>query len=377
MLLGVAVPTAAAALFEALILLNSKAPPSPAQAFGRVALMALAAGVFSVLMFTLIGRNRRAMAEQRQKFDDLFEGSPDALLLVNAHRQVVASNPEAFRLLGYPRQPLLFPLCRLCVLPESTTCPGDCPLLRSSRDPHFRTTVRTANGQLLAVAASVTELPGGESLFRFSDLTLVESREEARLTRLLALKALEATEEERRRLARELHDGIGQGLYALRLSATRGQPVDEMAAQLMEEVDRMAKTLWPPVLEKLGLRKALESTFAAHGNVELRVAQEFPRLSPALEGTLYRIAQEAVGNALKHGKPERVEVCLTQSKAEVVLTITDDGLGFEEEVAMERLSLGLLGMRERAQLVDGVCSIVSRIGEGTKVEVQLPREVRT
>ncbi len=376
MLLGVVVPTAAAALFEVLILLGTKAPPSPGQVVGRVALMALAASTFSLVMFTLIDRNRRALAQQQQKFDDLFEGSPDALLLVDSHRQVLASNPQAQRLLGSPKEPPLFSLCRFCVLPDGAHCPGDCPLRRPGPDPHFRTALRTTNGQLLAVAASVTHLPGGESLFRFSDLTLVESREEARLTRMLSLRALEATEEERRRLARELHDGIGQGLYALRLTTSRGLPVEAMATELMEEVDRLAKSLWPPVLEKLGLTKALESTFSAHENVHLLAPQDFPRLSPALEATLYRIAQEAVGNALKHGEPERVEVILKQSVAEVILVVKDNGSGFEEEIAADRLSLGLLGMKERAQLVAGVCSIVSEPGAGTTVEVQLPREVR-
>ncbi len=372
MVLGVVVPTAAAALFEGALLLHGGSPITPQQVVGRVALMAVAATTFSALMLTLVERNRRTLREQQRKFDDLFEGSPDGLMLVDGHRRIVASNPSAVSLLGYPAQPPLLSLCRLCVLPDGARCESDCPLYKNRPDSHFRTTLRTASGKLLAASASLTPLPDQETLLRFSDLTLVESREQSRLARLLALKALEATENERRRLARELHDGVGQELYALRLAARAGQPVDEMASALMEEVDKLAKSLWPPVLEKLGLPKALRAAFATHQKVALEVAEDFPRLSPSLEGTLYRIAQEAVANALKHGEPNLVTVKVRHNGAEVVMNVKDDGPGFNEGQAEEKLSLGLVGMRERARLVQGVCSITSRPGQGTTVEVQLP-----
>lgn len=372
--LGVAVPTAGAALFEVLLLWHNPSPPSPQLVAGRVALMALAATTFSALMLTLAERNRKTLLAQQRKFDDLFESSPDGLILVDSRRRVIASNPQAVAMLGHP--PHDVSLCQMCVLQAGASC-QQCPLKRQERESHFRTTLRTSTGRLLAVSASLTHLPGdGETLLRFSDLTLVESREQARMTRLLALRALEATEEERRRLARELHDGIGQELYALRLAASAGQPVDEMATSLMEAVDRLAKSLWPPVLERLGLPKALKSAFAPHDNVTLDLPDAFPRLSPSLEGTLFRIAQEAVTNALKHGSPQKVEVAVRQTGAEVVMTVRDDGEGFDESRAEERLSLGLVGMRERAQLVKGVCSIVSRPGQGTTVEVQLPLVAR-
>lgn len=377
MVLGVVVPTAAAALFEGALLVHGSSPTTPQQVVGRVALMAIAATTFSALMLTLVERNRRALREQQRKFDDLFEGSPDGLMLIDGHRRILASNPTAVTLLGYPAQPPLLSLCRLCVLPEGQSCQPDCPLHKNRPDAHFRTTLRTASGKLLAASASLTPLPDQETLLRFSDLTLVESREQAHLSRLLALKALEATEDERRRLARELHDGVGQELYALRLAARAGQPVDDMASALMEEVDKLAKSLWPPVLEKLGLLRALKAAFASHQNVALVAAEDFPRLSPSLEGTLYRIAQEAVANALKHGSPGTVQVKVRQIGAEVVMRVDDDGAGFDELRAEEKLSLGLVGMRERARLVQGVCSITSRPGEGTTVEVQLPLLVPT
>lgn len=376
MVLGVAVPTAAATLFELGILLYSSSPPTAQQVAGRVFLMAAAATTFSALMLTLAERNRQSLEEQRRKFSDLFESSPDGLLLVDAHRRIIASNPTAVSALGYPQQAPLLSLCRLCVLPAGARCPNDCPLTTQQPASHFRTTMRMSGGKLLAVSASITPLPHKETLLRFSDLTLVESREQARMTRLLSLRALEATEEERRRLARELHDGFGQELYALKLAVGAGQPVEEMVTGLMEDVDKLAKSLWPPVLEKLGLPKALQSTFARNEQVLLKVPEVFPRLTPALEGTLFRISQEAVTNALKHGRPSCIEVTLRCVGQEVVMTIQDDGGGFDEQRAEERLTLGLIGMKERAQLVRGVCSITSRPGKGTTVEVQLPMEAK-
>lgn len=375
--MGIIVPTAAATVFELGLLLGSESGPSLQELLGRVALMAVAATTFSLIMFTLIGRNRRALMSQQRKFQDLFRSSPDAILLVDERRYVTALNPKAEELFGYSDRAPAFDLCRLCLPPSGQRCPSECPL--SGQQPVFRTTVRKADGNLMAVVGSASQLPANsegqvETVLRFSDISTLESQEQARISRLLTRRTMEAREEERRRLARDLHDGIGQELYALRLALEASdEPADRMAQNLMEEVDKLAKQLWPPVLDKLGLVRALEATFDSLENVSVKAPEPFPQLELPLRAALFRIAQEAVTNALKHGQPAKVAIELTLTEQEVIMTVVDDGEGFQAESEESVDGLGLASMRERAELAGGVCQVHSRPGQGARIEVQLPR----
>lgn len=185
-------------------------------------------------------------------------------------------------------------------------------------------------------------------------LNLARSREEAELSRALARHALQVQEEERRRLARELHDGLGQELYALKLAVQTGQDAEELAARLMEQVASMARALYPPVLEKLGLAQALKATLGSLPAVQVE-CDEGPRLPAPLETALYRIAQEGVANALKHARATAITVHLSRS----TLRIADDGRGLP---STPRLGLGLESMRERAHGVGATFSVESAAG---------------
>jgi len=220
-------------------------------------------------------------------------------------------------------------------------------------------------GRILLMLAASTVFTG----FMVTLLKRSErQRQEAQLSRRLAWRALEAQEEERRRLARELHDGVAQGLYSLRLASQNGQPIHEILTGLMEEVDQLAKNLWPPVLERLGLGMALQTQLGKLAQVEIE--EIVPRLDPPREAALFRIAQEAVSNALRHGQASQVKIGLRRHQGEVQLTIEDNGRGFNPQ--MESQGLGLLSMRERAQAAQGRFQLHSAPGQGTKVEVSLP-----
>ncbi len=234
----------------------------------------------------------------------------------------------------------------------------------------------------MPVAVSTSALPPGEDGQAESMLTLVDisrhrEKEHARLSRLLTQKTMEAQEEERRRLARELHDGVAQELYGLKLAARMGTPVEDKISEIMDGVGRLAKSLWPPVLEKLGLVQALRAHLDSLGQADLilEARESFPRLPMAVEATLYRIAQEAVGNALRHGSPARLKVRLTESADEVRMEIEDDGRGFDP-ASLTVEGLGLVGMRERAEGLGGALAVHSEPGCGTLVIVLVPREVK-
>jgi two-component system sensor histidine kinase UhpB len=182
--------------------------------------------------------------------------------------------------------------------------------------------------------------------------------------RTSASRALEAQEAERLRLARELHDEIGQALTALLLeleSASRDAPPDvattidearESARATLEEVRRIARRLRPEALDDLGLRSALTNLcerMSAQAGVELvrRIERDLPELAPDEELAIYRVAQEALTNAVRHGQPSRVELELGRRNGAVELSVRDDGAGF----AGAEEGAGLTGMRERALMI--------------------------
>jgi len=203
-----------------------------------------------------------------------------------------------------------------------------------------------------------------------------------------------AVMEERNRLARDLHDSVTQAVYSVTLyaeAATRllsaGQT--EMAAdhlrelrstsqQALREMRSLIFELRPPVLEKEGLVAALqarlESVEARAGiQAELKVEGEL-QLPPESEEKLYRIAQEALNNALKHAQPRHVSLRIHQSDHHLQLEIVDDGVGFDLGAAREGGGLGLRGIEERACQMGGTLEVESSPGRGTtiKVTVRLP-----
>jgi len=197
------------------------------------------------------------------------------------------------------------------------------------------------------------------SAFSLLMLKLGRAREQAEVARALARHALQVQEEERRRLARELHDGLGQELYALKLAVQTGQDAEPLAARLMEHVAGLARSLYPPVLEKLGLAQALAATLGGLPGVRVE-CEDFPRLPAPLETALYRIAQEGVANALKHSGARSIVVTLQRG----ALRIADDGCGLP---SLPRLGLGLESMRERAEAVGATFTVES--GPGTVLTV--------
>ncbi|MQA91015.1 MAG: HAMP domain-containing protein [Gemmatimonas sp.] len=210
----------------------------------------------------------------------------------------------------------------------------------------------------------------------------------------MAIRALNAQEEERKRIARELHDDTAQSLAALliRLRLLRGADdrqvreatLDELRAEIgdaLERIRRFAKGLRPPALDELGLVPALESHargLSESVGVAIRVdAEPHAALSPEAELALYRIAQEAISNAVRHANAQRVVVHIAGQHSQVLLSVADDGGGFDVERAMatEERGLGLFGMRERAAYLGAQVSIQSIPGSGTEVRVTLPAEV--
>jgi len=218
--------------------------------------------------------------------------------------------------------------------------------------------------------------------------------------RRLAAEVISAGDRERAHIARELHDSAAQSLVALvyQLSAAerdvaahapgdaelaeRLGNIKTMATSVLEEVRMLAHTVHPRVLDDLGLPAALrrlgrEVEATARATVMISADESAANVPPTLASVLYRVAQEAITNAIRHASPSTVEVRLTTTPTDVTLEIVDDGGGFDvEEAERRRPGMGLFTMRERVSLVNGAFAIDSRPGRGTNVTVRLSLDQR-
>lgn len=202
-----------------------------------------------------------------------------------------------------------------------------------------------------------------------------------------ARTALAAQEAERLRVARELHDEIGQTLTAVTIEAERaadGDPRNASEAlravahgvrESLDEVRRIARELRPEALDDLGLVNALialcrriDSQGGPRVTHELEPA--LPRLPPDVELVIYRVAQESLTNALRHSGARSTQVTLLADGQAVSLRVADDGAGMPAD--LPRDTAGIAGMRERALLVGGLLALVSRPGGGTEVRLTVP-----
>ncbi|MFE2046817.1 sensor histidine kinase [Streptomyces sp. NPDC059477] len=198
-------------------------------------------------------------------------------------------------------------------------------------------------------------------------------------------RALLAQEAERRRIAQELHDEVGQGMTAILLVLKRAaddapeplrgelHQVQEITRASLDEVRRLVRRLRPGVLEDLGLVSALTSLtqdFATHTGLRVvrRFDAELPALEPETELVLYRVAQESLTNTARHADATRVEVALRRAGEAVVLEITDDGRGIEAPCE----GAGIRGMRERALLAGAALDISSTPATGTRIRLTTP-----
>lgn len=204
-----------------------------------------------------------------------------------------------------------------------------------------------------------------------------------------AARVLRAQEAERLRVARGLHDEVGQVLTGVLLQldslaraddASRANEIEETkqsVRQALEEVRRIARELRPEMLEHLGLVSALTELsrrFAEQSGllVSRRFADGLPPLSGEAEIAVYRVAQESLTNVARHADASRVEIALEPGVESVVLRIADDGRGLPEALASSNGHTGLRGMRERALLVGGALAVKRSSEGGVEVRLEVP-----
>ena len=348
-------------------------------------------------------RTQSSLEEARDRFIELYEFAPTGYLTLNEHGVILQCNLTTLSLLGRPRDAVEgMPLAGF-VMPEDRSNYAAlirrCRNMKHASNIECELTMRTPDGARVFQLLCRHRHPSGKGREYLTSLLDVTERrtldmERARVEHeraTLAARLIEAQDDERKRIAQHLHDDIGQQHTAIRmkLEALLDQTTDESARHLVADLRQMfsrldqrvhfvATELRPSALD-LGLLMAIGQfarEWAETFDVPVSFLSHVPaqsRFPPDVETHLYRIAQEALNNVAKHAAAQHVSVVIDVRDGEIVLVVEDNGRGFDlVGVDLAQTSLGLVGMRERAQLVGGRIHIESTRGQGTSVFVHVP-----
>lgn len=328
----------------------------------------------------------------------LVDSAMDGIISIDGSQRIVLYNRAAERIFGWPAH-------------EVIGKPMDMLMPARYRGDHGEHVVRfgatgvtsrrmggtavllglRASGEEFPIDASISQIDRPEG--KLFTVILRDVTERVRAQEELAAFAAEASgvrEQEKARIARELHDELAQSLTALKMDTdwVRGnldRPADaapRLAAMLrllddaVASTRRIAADLRPLVLDDLGLASAVEwvaANFTQRSGVPCRLDMPDDLDLPEPYATaVFRMVQESLANVAKHAKATQVEVRLARSAGEVVLSVRDDGAGFRPSGPRKPQSLGLVGLRERARLLRGAVHITSAPGHGTLVEARIP-----
>jgi PAS domain S-box-containing protein len=351
-------------------------------------------------------RAEAALRESEERFRNAFDFAAIGMALVAPDGHFLRVNPSLCDMVGYSPLELLGRDFQSITHPDDLD--EDLGLLNQMLEdaiPYYHLEKRYLHkqGQIIWALLSVSLLRGrnGEPLYFISQIEDITDRKEAEKTlqaynlRLKALshQILGTQEAERRRLARELHDEIGQvlttvGLRLHQLKTVCGASAEaalsediDFVNRAIEQVRELSLNLRPPMLDVLGLEAALRwyaQTQSQRSGVDVRLVGHLnvPRLGPDLEIACFRVAQESTTNVLRHARARQVWIELEQEDTELSVAIRDDGVGFDVAAMQQRAgcggSFGILAMRERIELLGGRLEIESAPGQGTRVCARFP-----
>ncbi|MEX2468015.1 MAG: PAS domain S-box protein [Gemmatimonadota bacterium] len=348
-----------------------------------------------VFRHTPVSETKASPLLNPEDYRAIFLAAPDGCLVVDAEGTIHEVNPKGVALFGWSREELLGRPVEVLV-PDSL---GDRhrghrgDFMEHPRDRPMGAGLdlrgRRKDGTTFPVEISLSPWRRGAEGVRV--ICMVRDVTDHRRLRDFSAGALRATEDERRRIARELHDDTAQRLATLILrlrtlaheedAAVRATLLEEIRGEIVEtaeDVKRISRGLRPPELEEVGLALALRAhvrtlreRLGFEVDAELDEVDHFLDLTGRL--AIYRIVQEALSNARRHAGAQHTSLRLFTDDGHVVAEVSDDGCGFDPASRMQLdRGLGLVGMRERATMIGGRLSIESAPGAGTTVSTSVP-----
>jgi two-component system, NarL family, sensor histidine kinase NreB len=356
-------------------------------------------GVTTAFFLVIYNQGRR-LREEQERMLAVFENTAEGMLVLDGELNILESNPAARKMLtleeSQEQEKLHF--CRICKdeSGEGRMCDyHSCFIPLESGHPH-EVTLRAPGGMPTPVSLASTAYKDRDGrqryVFRIGELDKERRDERERIAKMMTHSILQAQEKERKRISRELHDGIGQSLYGALIQLdvivaglegeeehpayARIDALQQSLRNTIEDIRHLSAELRPSVLDDMGLMAALRNDIQAFGQkfgiqVNFTYEGDKTRLPPAYETALYRIAQEALTNAAKYAQTARIDVVLCHNGNEAEMTVKDYGTGFELN-GMERRGVGLYSMEERTEGLGGEFLLESQPGSGTVVKVKLP-----
>jgi len=336
-----------------------------------------------------------------ERYRTLFQNAHDAIWVHDMDGNIISANVATARLTGYSVEEL----CRMNV--KSFLSEGSLQLAKEIRNrllnkraasQPYEQKLITKEGveAILKLTTDVVEVSGEAIGFQHIARDVTEEKRMQESLRFYLGQITMAQEEERKRIARELHDETIQSLVVLARQlddiASSGKGLSEYKKiqldilrerinNVMADVRRLSQDLRPPALDRLGLLPALEwlaSDIGKRSGMDIKVTMRgvSRRFSPEVELVLFRVAQEALRNTLRHSQATSADIAVEFGEKLIRITVRDNGKGFylQEKTGdlIKRGRLGLTGMRERIQLVGGSLKISSRPGKGTTVTIESP-----
>ena len=351
--------------------------------------------------FSALETAHQEVRKSQESYKGLFEGAYDAIWVHDLEGNIQSANKAAARLNGYPVEELLRMNIKSFLSDESFHLAREVQDKLTRHEPatmpyEQRIIKKDGSEAICLLATSLISSNDEPKAFQSIARDVTEEKRMQENLRYYLQQITKAQEEERRRMARELHDDTAQQLVVLarrldnllcnadRLSQqdiTFLEGVRQQIDEILDGVHRFCQDLRPSVLDDLGLLPALQSLtsdLTEHFGIPIAMgsAGSVRRLSPETELILFRIAQEGLRNVCRHSEASRSWIMLEFSNDKVVLTIKDTGKGFKLPDRVEDLAavgkLGLAGMQERARLIGGKLTIESELGEGTTVSAEIP-----
>lgn len=343
-----------------------------------------------------------ALRESEERYRELFENAKDAIYVHDREGFYIRVNRAAEELSGYSREEIVGHKFTEFIAAEHLKHVREsfCTKLGQRDETSYEVDVLAKDGRRVPVEVSSRAiyengvLVGVQGTAR--DITDRKSAQDA--LQMFSRQLIEAQEDERRRISRELHDQIGQILTAVKMNLHAVQQfckTSDAGAYVKDNIEAVDEALRlvrdlsidlrPPVLDDLGLVSALRwyvDRYSRRTGLDVEIIIELrdhnQRFSRELETACFRIAQEALTNIARHARANRPVVQLAIEDEELVLKVRDDGVGFDTESLRKRAShfvtLGLVGMQERAHAAGGTIDINSAVSRGTEIRFSVPLE---
>ncbi len=357
--------------------------------------------------FNRMGQALEQSIEQNRRLAVLVQQSGDAILSLDRTGHILLCNPASEQLLGQPESALLGnDLATLGFIGNQQRITD--VLQNSAVVENLETSFPQPNGDTLSILLSTVRLVDTDKtvsgvICTLRDITEHKKAETAenqlRETRLLAQHMSEVQEAERRHLARELHDELGQCLTAIKTDAVlirnrteqtepkvfiSAQAIIDVASHIYDVVHNMITQLRPSPLDDLGLVPTLEESISAWQgrkpdiNFKLHISGMLDNLNEMMNMTVFRVVQESITNAVRHADASEIAISvinehdMNNDQNQLVIDISDDGKGMEVQDFHSDVDFGLLGMRERAQSLGGTFQLESALGKGVSIHITIP-----